>query len=141
MPGRPTCRALLERRIRVGWTPATASTTQPSTERLALSAAVGGSLFRARPRQMHATALECDFNHGHANLMNAAVAKYKYFFVSGVHKSGTSWLAHLLRAHPAVAMPRHELWLFGHKQSIAGAGLDRLFENWLRLHCVAREAE
>jgi hypothetical protein len=65
---------------------------------------------------------------------------YKYFFITGAHKSGTSWLANLIRAHRAVAMPHHELWLFGHKDSIAGPGFDRLFSDWLQLRCVANEA-
>lgn len=63
----------------------------------------------------------------------------KYFFITGAHKCGTSWLAQMIRRHPAVAMPRHELWMFGHPRGLAGGQFDKLMSDWLALGTVASQ--
>jgi hypothetical protein len=61
----------------------------------------------------------------------------QYFFVTGAHKSGTSWLKKLISSHPNVAMPDHELWMLGNRRSVAGLKFDKLAANWLALPTVA----
>jgi LPS sulfotransferase NodH len=63
----------------------------------------------------------------------------KYFFVSGAHKSGTSWLASMIRAHPEVEMPNNEMWLFGHPKSLGGKNLQTAIEKWLTIPTVAKQ--
>ena len=63
----------------------------------------------------------------------------KYFFLTGAHKCGTSWLAQMIRRHPAVSMPRQELWMFGHPRGLAGAPFDKLVSDWLSLGTVAAQ--
>ena len=63
----------------------------------------------------------------------------KYFFVTGAHKSGTSWLASMLRAHPEIEMPNQEMWFFGHPKSLAGKQLYGAVEKWLTLPTVTKE--
>lgn len=63
----------------------------------------------------------------------------KYFFLTGAHKCGTSWLAQMMRRHPAVAMPRQELWMFGHPRGLVGGQFDKLLSDWLSLGTVAAQ--
>jgi len=63
----------------------------------------------------------------------------KYFFVTGAHKSGTSWLASMLRSHPEIEMPNQEMWFFGHPKSLAGKQLYGAVEKWLTLPTVTKE--
>lgn len=60
----------------------------------------------------------------------------KFVFISGSHKSGTSWLAHMVGGHPAIRIPRQELWLFGHPDSI-GAKTASVLDDWLKLPTVS----
>ncbi len=57
----------------------------------------------------------------------------KYFFLTGAHKSGTSWLVRMVGAHPAVAIPRSEMLMFGHPRSLVGPKFDKLVSEWLEL--------
>jgi hypothetical protein len=57
----------------------------------------------------------------------------KYFFLTGAHKSGTSWLNRMVGEHPAVAIPRSEMLMFGHPRSLVGPKLDKLVSDWLDL--------
>jgi hypothetical protein len=63
----------------------------------------------------------------------------KFFFVSGAHKSGTSWFANMLRAHPEIGMPAEEMWFFGNPKSLAGNNVQVLVDKWLTLPTVAKE--
>ena len=60
----------------------------------------------------------------------------KFLFITGSHKSGTSWLAHMIGAHPAIRLPKQELWLFGHPRSV-GRRNKELVGEWLALPTVS----
>jgi LPS sulfotransferase NodH len=63
----------------------------------------------------------------------------RFFFISGAHKSGTSWLANMMRAHPEIGMPAEEMWFFGHPKSLAGNNLQTAIDKWFTLPTVAKE--
>ena len=62
----------------------------------------------------------------------------RFLFVSGSHKSGTSWLAHMIGGHEAIKLPRQELWLFGHPASLAGI-VNESVNSWLDLPTVSQQ--
>lgn len=59
----------------------------------------------------------------------------KFLFISGSHKSGTSWLAHMVNAHPSIKIPREELWLFGEPDSVSRS-VRRSLHAWSQLPTV-----
>lgn len=62
----------------------------------------------------------------------------KFLFVTGSHKSGTSWLARLINAHPKIALPDQELWLLGTKAGLSEC-IDRALGEWFRLPTVKNQ--
>jgi len=62
----------------------------------------------------------------------------KYFFLTGAHKSGTSWLVQMVGRHPGVSIPASELLMFGHPHGLVGPQFDRLVSEWLKLPTVQR---
>lgn len=63
----------------------------------------------------------------------------KFFFITGAHKSGTSWLANMLKSHEQIAIPKEELWLFGYPSSLINGPLKKHIQEWLQLPTVADE--
>lgn len=62
----------------------------------------------------------------------------KFLFVTGSHKSGTSWLAHMINAHPKIALPDQELWLLGHENGLSEC-IDRAIGEWFKLPTVQNQ--
>lgn len=63
----------------------------------------------------------------------------KFLFVTGAHKSGTSWLANVLKSHPEIHIPKNELWLFGHPDSLVNQALRDHVGRWMKLPTVSSE--
>lgn len=60
----------------------------------------------------------------------------KFLFVTGSHKSGTSWLAKMINANPTISLPDQELWLLGNPNSL-GEKINRAMDDWLGLPTVS----
>ncbi|MEL7012512.1 MAG: sulfotransferase domain-containing protein [Pseudomonadota bacterium] len=62
----------------------------------------------------------------------------KFLFVTGSHKSGTSWLARMINANPTISLPDQELWLLGNPKSL-GETINRAMDEWLALPTVSSQ--
>lgn len=62
----------------------------------------------------------------------------KFLFLTGSHKSGTSWLARMVDAHPKIAIPKEELWLLGHPNGLSEC-IERAIAEWFRLPTVQNQ--
>lgn len=62
----------------------------------------------------------------------------KFLFVTGSHKSGTSWLARMIDANPTIALPDQELWLLGNPNSL-GEKIKNSVDAWLGLPTVSSQ--
>lgn len=60
----------------------------------------------------------------------------KFVFISGSHKSGTSWLGKMIGAHPKIGIAQQELWLMGHHSSLVDQS-ESIIDDWLNLPTVS----
>ncbi|MEQ9257808.1 MAG: sulfotransferase [Roseovarius sp.] len=59
----------------------------------------------------------------------------QFLFITGSHKSGTSWLARMVGAHPRIAIPEQEMWLLGHNNGLSEC-VERSVAEWFKLPTV-----
>lgn len=62
----------------------------------------------------------------------------RFLFITGSHKSGTSWLAMMLSDHPKIGIPGQELWLMGQQNTLAER-IAAAVDGWLELPTVNRQ--